>query len=103
MGLRDFVGYIQDRRRRSLVESVLDAFQKEILDSKVYESFSTQIIHGTSFSIDNDEFAVWFVFPQHINAPSFYLCLGDFNDANMLIDKNYLVSGVIDFGDSVER
>lgn len=28
---------------------------------------------------------------------------GDFNDANMLIDSNFMTSGVIDFGDSVER
>lgn len=72
MGIKDFVGYIQDTRRRSMVTSVLEAFQTEILDSKVYESFATQVIHG------------------------------DFNDANMLVNSDYLVSGVIDFGDSVE-
>ena len=29
--------------------------------------------------------------------------IGDFNDANMLVNSDYMVSGVIDFGDSVER
>jgi len=28
---------------------------------------------------------------------------GDFNDANILVDEDFHVSGVIDFGDSVER
>lgn len=46
MGIKDFVGYIQDTRRRSLVTSVLEAFQTEILDTKVYETFATQVIHG---------------------------------------------------------
>jgi hypothetical protein len=69
--LRDFCQYVTDDRRRSIVESVIDAFQNDILDSKVV--FETSLIHA------------------------------DFNDANFLLDEDCCVSGVIDFGDSVER
>jgi Ser/Thr protein kinase RdoA (MazF antagonist) len=72
MGLKDFVGYIQDPTRRAMVESVIDAFQVDILDSNVCDTFEKGIIHG------------------------------DFNDANILVDSNFSVCGVIDFGDSVE-
>jgi len=48
MGLRDFVCYIQDPRRKALVESVLEAFQTDLIDSKASESFATSIIHGRS-------------------------------------------------------
>lgn len=71
--LKNFVKYVTDARRRSIVESVIDAFQEKILDSKVGETlFETSLIHA------------------------------DFNDANFLLDENFFVSGVIDFGDSVE-
>ena len=56
-----------------MVESVLHAFQEDIIDSKVSEEFPKSFIHG------------------------------DFNDANILLDGDFRVSGVIDFGDSVER
>lgn len=46
MGVKDFVGYIQDPRRKALVESVLEAFQRDLIDSKEAESFPTSIIHG---------------------------------------------------------
>jgi Ser/Thr protein kinase RdoA (MazF antagonist) len=72
MGLKNFVRHIPDPRRQALVESVLAAFQRDILDSKVCDTFQKSIIHG------------------------------DFNDANILVDSNFFVSGVIDFGDSVE-
>jgi Ser/Thr protein kinase RdoA (MazF antagonist) len=72
-GLKDFVECITDPRRRSMVESVLEAFQKDLIDSKVADSFQKSMIHG------------------------------DFNDANIVLDSNYQVSGIIDFGDSVER
>ncbi|KAG7343405.1 alanine-glyoxylate transaminase [Nitzschia inconspicua] len=73
MDLRDFVHYIDDSRKRSMVESVIDAFQTELIDSKVAEtSFSKSLIHA------------------------------DFNDANFLLDDSFRISGVIDFGDSVE-
>lgn len=67
--LRDFVQYVTDDRRRSIVESVIGAF----FDAKLGEAvFETSLIHA------------------------------DFNDANFLLDGDYCVSGVIDFGDSVE-
>jgi Ser/Thr protein kinase RdoA (MazF antagonist) len=71
--LKDFVKYIQDERKRSMVESIIEAFQKDLIDSKVAENFPKSLIHG------------------------------DFNDANILLDEDCCVSGVIDFGDSVER
>ena len=72
--LRNFVKYVNDDRKRSIVESIIDAFQTDILDNKVGEtSFEKSLIHG------------------------------DFNDANFLLDDDFRVSGVIDFGDSVER
>ena len=71
--LKSFVDCITDERRRSMVESVIETFQREIIDTKVSESFPTSLIHA------------------------------DFNDANILLDDDGCVSGVIDFGDSVER
>ena len=73
--LKDFVKYMTDDRKRSMVESVIKAFQTNILDTiKTGETtFEKSIIHG------------------------------DFNDANFLLNDNFQVSGVIDFGDSVER
>jgi Ser/Thr protein kinase RdoA (MazF antagonist) len=46
MGVKDFVRYIEDPRRKALVESVLEAFQRDLIDSKASESFETSIIHG---------------------------------------------------------
>lgn len=46
MGLKDFVHCVQDPRRKALVESVLAAFQADLIESKVAESFPTSIIHG---------------------------------------------------------
>ena len=72
--LRDFVQYIDGDQRKVMVTSVIDAFQTELIDSKVAETkFQKALIHA------------------------------DFNDANVLLDDNFCVSGVIDFGDSVER
>jgi len=70
--LRGFTRYITDQRRRDLVLSVLDAFQKELLDS----GDNTQMRVGVNH--------------------------GDYNDANIMVDDEFRVSGVIDFGDSVE-
>mmetsp|Transcript_18512 Transcript_18512/g.42553 ORF Transcript_18512/g.42553 Transcript_18512/m.42553 type:complete len:440 (-) Transcript_18512:89-1408(-) len=71
--LRDFVRYVTDDRRRSIVESVIETFQNDLIDSGVAEkSFATALIHA------------------------------DFNDANFLLGDDFCVSGVIDFGDSVE-
>ena len=71
--LKEFVQYIDSTKRRTMVESVIEAFQKDIIDSNAYKDFPISLIHA------------------------------DFNDANILLDKNCRVSGVIDFGDSVER
>jgi len=70
--LKEYIQYIDDPVRRGIVESVLTAFQKEIIDTKVCDTFEKGII------------------------------MSDFNDANIIIDSNFLVCGVIDFGDSVE-
>jgi Ser/Thr protein kinase RdoA (MazF antagonist) len=72
--LQNFVQYITDDRKRSMVESVIDCFRTELIDTNVAESsFTKSLIHG------------------------------DFNDANFLVDDDFCVTGVIDFGDSVER
>jgi len=72
--LKDFVQYVTDDTRRSMVESVISSFQTDILDkiSSGEKEYATSLIHA------------------------------DFNDANFLLDEDYCVSGVIDFGDSVE-
>jgi Ser/Thr protein kinase RdoA (MazF antagonist) len=71
LDLRKYTHSINDQRRRGMVESVLDAFQHDIIESNV--EFRTGILQS------------------------------DFNDANILVDKDMKVSGVIDFGDSVCR
>jgi Ser/Thr protein kinase RdoA (MazF antagonist) len=72
--LKDFVQYVTDERKRSMVVSVVETFQTELIDSGVAEeSFPKSLIHG------------------------------DFNDANFLLNDDFCVTGVIDFGDSVER
>lgn len=71
--IRPFVEHITDERRRNMVTSVLDAFQREILDSGDAQKLRTGIIQG------------------------------DFNDANVLMDSDFHVCGIIDFGDSVSR
>eukprot|EP00980_Cylindrotheca_fusiformis_P017911 scaffold5682_cov140-Cylindrotheca_fusiformis.AAC.22 len=71
--IKNFIKYVDDPARRAMVQSVVDTFQKELIDSKVADSFPVALIHA------------------------------DFNDANILLDEDCRVSGVIDFGDSVER
>jgi Ser/Thr protein kinase RdoA (MazF antagonist) len=71
--LESFVQHIPDQKRRSLVESVLDAFQRDILDTGIDKKFRTGALHG------------------------------DFNDANILVDEDLNATGVIDFGDSIIR
>ena len=71
--LKNFTQYIKDDGKRAMVESILNAFQEEIIGSGVSESFEKALIHG------------------------------DFNDANVLVDDDFMISGVLDFGDSVER
>jgi Ser/Thr protein kinase RdoA (MazF antagonist) len=71
--LKGFVQYIDDPKRKSMVESVIASFQNDLIESKAAERFPVSLIHA------------------------------DFNDANILMDENCRVSGIIDFGDSVER
>jgi len=70
--LRGYTKYIADERRRGMVESILNAFQHQVVDNKDV-NFRTGILQA------------------------------DFNDANILVDDNLKVSGVIDFGDSLCR
>ena len=72
LDLANFTKYIADEDRRGLVHSVLDAFRE-------------------AFGEDGSKVD----FPEGI-------LMGDYNDANILIDGGK-VSGVIDFGDSVHR
>ena len=71
--MKNFVQYIKDDSKRDMIESILSAFQQDIIDSGVSESFENALIHG------------------------------DFNDANVLVDDDFRISGVLDFGDSVQR
>ena len=67
--LRRFTECITDKKRRGLVESVIDSF--------------CETLQAASFRRG--------------------ICHGDFNDANIMVDNDFAVSGVLDFGDSVER
>jgi Ser/Thr protein kinase RdoA (MazF antagonist) len=71
--LTEWVHYIQDEGKRSMITSIIDAFQKDLLDSGDAKLFRCGLIHG------------------------------DFNDANILFNEDFAVSGVLDFGDSVHR
>jgi hypothetical protein len=71
--LSKFTHCIVDPTRRLLVESVIDAFCSTLLESGVSKEFRKGVNHG------------------------------DYNDANVLLDNDFHVTGVIDFGDSVER
>ena len=71
--LKNFLPCIQDEAKRGMVQSVLDAFQRDLIDSGDSAKFRQALIHG------------------------------DFNDANIIFDENFAVSGVLDFGDSVHR
>ncbi|KAL7565318.1 hypothetical protein ACA910_014603 [Epithemia clementina (nom. ined.)] len=70
--LRSFTPCIDDERKRSLVVSILDAFKRDIIDSGDYKEFRLGVNHG------------------------------DYNDANILQNDDLSISGVIDFGDSVQ-
>jgi hypothetical protein len=71
--LGKFTHCIVDAKRRLLVESVIDTFCSTLLESGVSKEFRKGVIHG------------------------------DYNDANILMGNDFHVTGVIDFGDSVER
>lgn len=71
--LRKYLSAIDNEKRRAMVESVIDAFEERLIRTGLGRQFRTGILHG------------------------------DYNDANILVDSDLNVSGVIDFGDSVER
>ena len=71
--VRDFTSAIDEDKRRAMVESVIAAFEKDIIDSGVGDKFRKGVLQG------------------------------DFNDGNILVDDKFAISGVIDFGDSVQR
>lgn len=71
--LAKFTHCIADPKRRLLVESVIDTFCSTLLESGVSKEFRKGVNHG------------------------------DYNDANVLVDDDFHATGVIDFGDSVER
>jgi Ser/Thr protein kinase RdoA (MazF antagonist) len=72
--LMKFVSCITNDQRRSLVRSVIESFQHNIINTDIASQFRTGLIHG------------------------------DYNDANIILNpKNFHITGIIDFGDSVER
>lgn len=73
LDLQKFVGCIQDEKRRALVQSVLDSFRRELVDSPDKPNFRMGILQG------------------------------DFNDANIILNEKGNISGVIDFGDTTLR
>lgn len=70
LDLQKFVGCIKDEKRRALVQSVLDSFKKELVDSPDKPNFRIGILQG------------------------------DFNDANIILNEKGKIAGVIDFGDT---
>jgi hypothetical protein len=73
LDLQSFVKYIDNSDRRAIVQSVLDSFKNEFVDS----------VEKTNFR--------------------FGILQADFNDANIILDGSGNVSGVIDFGDTTYR
>lgn len=73
LDLHKFVHCIENEQRRKLVLSVLDAFKTDLIESGDMPSFRKGILQG------------------------------DFNDANIILDDQKNIVGVIDFGDSTFR
>ena len=71
--LKGFLHCIENDARRTMIQSILDAFDKDLIQSGVADKLRKGINHG------------------------------DFNDANILMNDKFKVTGVIDFGDSIER
>jgi len=71
--LRSFTHCITTKKRRHLVESIIETFETDILQSGAADEFRVGVNHA------------------------------DFNDANIIVDNDLCIVGVIDFGDSVER
>eukprot|EP00978_Attheya_sp_CCMP212_P016003 scaffold41630_cov50-Attheya_sp.AAC.2 len=75
LDLKPFISYVQGEERQNMVRSVLDAFESQLIQTKVGDSFRSGIL------------------------------MGDYNDANILMNETEHgeVAGLIDFGDSVIR
>jgi len=73
LDLQEYVKYITKLERRELVQSVLDDFRRDLVDSPTKPDFRMGILQG------------------------------DFNDANIILNDAGNVSGVIDFGDTTLR
>lgn len=70
LDLQEFVHCIPNERRRTLVQSVLDSFRQQLVECEDAPDFRTGILQA------------------------------DFNDANIILNSEGEVSGVIDFGDT---
>jgi Phosphotransferase enzyme family len=80
--LRQFVHYIANDARRAMISSIINAFENDIILTLPPAGVDQQLRRGLNH--------------------------GDYNDANILVSHddetgNWRVSGVLDFGDSVER
>ena len=73
LDLENFVHCIENETRRNLVKNVLNAFRTQLVESGDIPMFRTGILQG------------------------------DFNDANIILNHEKNVSGVIDFGDTTLR
>jgi len=73
LDIEKFLYCIENDQRRDLVKSVLSAFKSDLIDSGDAPSLRVSILQG------------------------------DFNDANILLDEEKNVTGVIDFGDTTLR
>ena len=73
LDLQNFVHCIQDEGRRNLVQSVLDTFRQDLVECELKPDFRKGILQA------------------------------DFNDANIIMNTEGKVSGVIDFGDTTLR
>ena len=73
LDIEQFLYCIENGQRRDLVKSVLSSFKTDLLESGDVPSLRVSILQG------------------------------DFNDANILLDKEKNVTGVIDFGDTTLR
>ena len=87
LDVQDLVHCIEDEKRRGMVQSVLDAFRLELMDMEEKD--------------DDDEEGE----NENIHSPKFRMGIlhGDFHGANILLDGDGNVSGVIDFGDTTLR
>ena len=86
--LSSFTSYISDPRRRSMIESILQTFHTEILTPGREDEEDAPTTCATAAATQFRRGVI----------------MGDYNDANIILDKDTLeFSGVIDFGDSLER